>query len=50
MPIFVSRESGAEDVADRVFKGDRVRARGEVSVYEGRRELSVQRPEDVEVM
>jgi hypothetical protein len=50
MPIFVSRESGAEDVADRVSKGDRVRARGEISEYEGRRELSVQRAEDVEVM
>jgi hypothetical protein len=50
MPIFVSRECGAEDVARRVVKGDRIRARGEIAEYQGRRELSVQRAEDVEVL
>jgi hypothetical protein len=50
MPIFVSRESGAEVVAERVAKGDWIRARGEVAEYEGQRELSVQRAEDVEVL
>ncbi|HII05963.1 MAG TPA: hypothetical protein HA349_01190 [Methanotrichaceae archaeon] len=49
MPIFVSRESGAEEVAKRVAKGDRIRVRGEISEYEGRREIVVQRSEDVEV-
>ena len=50
MPIFVSRESGAEDVATRVAEGDRIRARGEIGEYGGRREMVVQRPEDVEVL
>jgi hypothetical protein len=50
MPIFVSRECGAEDVAERVAKGDRVRAKGEIAEYEGRREISVSRSEDVEVL
>lgn len=49
MPIFVSRETGAEDVAMRVAKGDRIRVRGEIAEYEGRREIVVQRSEDVEV-
>ncbi len=50
MPIFVKSESGAVDVAMRVSKGDRVRVRGEVSEYEGLRELVVRRAEDVEVL
>jgi len=50
MPIFVSRETGAEDVAMRVAKGDRIRVRGEIAEYEGRREIVVQRAEDVEVL
>jgi len=50
MPIFVSRESGAEEVAKRVAKGDRIRARGEIAEYEGHREMVVQRSEDVEVL
>ena len=50
MPIFVKSESGALDVATRVAKGDQIRVRGEVSEYQGRRELSVQRAEDVEVL
>lgn len=50
MPIFVSRETGAEDVAMRVAKGDRIRATGEIAEYEGRREIVVQRSKDVEVL
>ena len=50
MPIFVKSDCGALDVAMRVAKGDQIRVRGEVSEYEGRRELSVQRAEDVEVL
>lgn len=50
MPIFVSQECGAESVAERVAKGCRVRATGEIAEYQGRRELSVQRAEDVEVL
>ncbi|MGB3943762.1 MAG: OB-fold nucleic acid binding domain-containing protein [Methanothrix sp.] len=50
IPIFVSRESGAEEMAVRVAKGDRIRAVGEISEYEGRREISVKRPADVEVL
>lgn len=50
MPIFVSRESGAVVVAARVAKGDRVRARGEIAEYEGRREISVKNAADVEVL
>ncbi len=50
MPIFVSSESGAKDVATRVAKGDRIRAKGEIAEYEGSREIVVQRPEDVEIL
>lgn len=50
MPIFVSRECGAEDVARRVAKGDRIRVKGEIAEYEGRREIVVKRSEDVEVL
>ncbi len=50
LPIFVSREGGAEDVSERVAKGDFIRARGEIAEYQGRRELSVSRAEDVEVL
>jgi DNA/RNA endonuclease YhcR with UshA esterase domain len=50
MPIFVSREDGAEEVAARVAKGDRVRARGEIAEYQGRREISVKDAADVEVL
>jgi len=50
MPIFVSRESGAEEVAMRVAKGDFIRAKGEIAEYEGRREIVVQRVGDVEVL
>jgi len=50
MPIFVSREGGAEVVAERVTKGDRIRAWGEIAEYEGRREMVVKRPEDLEVL
>ncbi len=50
MPIFVSRETGAEDVAMRAAKGDRIRVKGEIAEYEGRREIVVQRAEDVEVL
>lgn len=50
MPIFVSREGGAEEVAGKVAKGDRIRAVGEISEYEGSREISVKRPADVEVL
>jgi len=50
MPIFVKSDCGALDVAMRVAKGDQIRVRGEVSEYQGRRKLSVQRAEDVEVL
>ncbi len=50
IPIFVSQECGAEDVAERVAEGDRIRVKGEIAEYEGRREISVQRGEDVEVL
>jgi hypothetical protein len=50
MPIFVSQECGAESVAGKVAKGCRVRATGEIAEYQGRRELSVQRAEDVVVL
>jgi DNA/RNA endonuclease YhcR with UshA esterase domain len=50
MPIFVSRESGAEGVEKKVAKGDRIRVKGEIAEYEGRREISAQRGEDVEVL
>lgn len=50
MPIFVSQECGAEDVAERVAKGCLVRATGEIAEYQGRRELSIQGAEDVEVL
>ena len=50
MPIFVKSESGALDVAMKVAKGDRIRVRGEVTEYEGLRELAVRRSEDVQVL
>ena len=50
MPIFVSQDSGAELLAGRIAKGDRVRAKGEIAWYGGRREIAVQRAADVEVL
>jgi hypothetical protein len=50
MPIFVSRDSGADLLAGRIAKGDRIRAKGEIAWYEGRREIAVQGAADVEVL
>ncbi len=48
LTIFVPQSSGAGDVRLRVHQGDRIRAKGEPSEYQGNKELLVQRASDIE--
>ncbi len=50
MPIFVPRESGADEVQRRVNSGDRVRVKGTVAEFGGKEELKVGRAADIEVI
>jgi len=50
MPIFVPRDSGAEDVQSRVNIGDRIRVRGAATEFAGKEELKVGRGTDVELI
>jgi DNA/RNA endonuclease YhcR with UshA esterase domain len=48
--IFVPSGSGAKDVQSRVHSGDRVRIRGTLSEFNGKKEIKVARSADVEVI
>jgi DNA/RNA endonuclease YhcR with UshA esterase domain len=50
LSIFVARDSGADDVKGRVHSGDLVRIRGEISEYNGNKEIKIARPSDIEVI
>ncbi len=50
MPIFVPRDSGAEDVQSRVNIGDRIMVRGATTEFGGKDELKVNRATDIEVV
>jgi hypothetical protein len=50
MPIFVPRDSGAEDIQHKVNIGDRIRVRGMVAEFGGAEELKVGRAGDIEVL
>jgi len=50
MPIFVSRDCGAEDVQKRVNLGDRISVRGIVAEFGGAEELKVGSAGDIEVL
>jgi hypothetical protein len=50
MSIFVPSSSGAEQLSKTVGQGDRIRVAGEVSDYQGQKEILVRSSRDVEVI
>jgi hypothetical protein len=50
MPIFIPSSAGAKEVKSRIHVGDRVRIRGDVSVFQGKEELKVSRAADVQLI
>lgn len=50
MPIFVPRDSGAEDILRRINVGDRIRVIGIATEFGGKEELKVGRAADIEVL
>lgn len=50
MPVFVPRDSGAEDVQQKLNVGDRIRVRGTVAEFGGAEELKVGGAFDIEVL
>lgn len=50
MPIFVPRDSGAEDILRRINVGDRIRVIGMAMEFGGKEELKVGRAADIEVL
>lgn len=50
MPVFVPRDSGAEDIQSRLNVGDRIRVKGAATEFGGKKELKVGRAADIEVL
>ena len=50
LPIFVSRSSGADDVKSRIHIGDLVRINGEISEYDGNKEIRIAKSSDIELI
>lgn len=50
MPVFVPRDSGAEDIKHRIQVSDRIRVRGMIAEFGGAQELKVGRTGDIEVL
>lgn len=50
MPVFAARDCGADEIFSRVHAGDRVRVRGELSEFNGAREIKVHAPSDIEIL
>jgi DNA/RNA endonuclease YhcR with UshA esterase domain len=48
--IFVPQDSGAQDVMDRVYVGDRIRVKGRPADFQGSEEIKVDRARDIEVI
>lgn len=50
MSVFVPSSSGAERVAGVVHKGDKIKVKGEISDYQGEKEIVVKSAQGVEVL
>jgi hypothetical protein len=50
LPIFVSKSSGPEDVKSRIHIGDLARINGEISEYDGNKEIKVAKSSDIELI
>jgi DNA/RNA endonuclease YhcR with UshA esterase domain len=50
MPIFISRNAGAEELSDMLKEGDRISAKGMEKEYQGQKEIEVNRYFDVRVL
>jgi hypothetical protein len=50
MPVFVPRDSGAEDIQNKVNAGDRISVHGTVAEFGGREELKVGNAGDIAVL
>ena len=50
MPIFVSQDSGADELSRRVHNGDLVSVTGEMGSYNGQNEILIKRSSDVKVL
>lgn len=48
LPVFVPGGAGAKEIQQRVHPGDRVRVRGTVSEFQGKKELKTARAGDLE--
>jgi len=50
LPVFISRDAGAERVRKAVVAGALIRVTGELSDFAGKKEIRVARAEDIELM
>lgn len=49
LSIYVPRDSGAKDIQNRIHPGDQVKIRGAISVFNGKKEIKIERSGDLEV-
>ena len=50
LPIFITRQAGAEKILGSLKRGDRLWVRGMQKDYQGRKEIEVTRPSDVKII
>jgi hypothetical protein len=50
VPIFITRQAGADKLLGVLKRGDRIRAKGLQKDYQGREEIEVTRPSDVKII
>ncbi|MDD1760878.1 MAG: hypothetical protein LUQ59_01465 [Methanothrix sp.] len=48
LPVFIPRDSGAEEILRRVSLGDRIQVNGVLWEYNGNKEIKLERAEDLE--
>ncbi len=48
LTVFVPRDSGADEIQSRIDLGDRVRVKGSLGVFNGKKEIKLEDPGDLE--